>query len=159
MADRRGGAAVAGTEQGEVTKDLTGTPDDVRPQGLGQLPAGPGAPLAQQFGQPCGYRLPALAIGGRPGRLRLQGGRAVVAKALEGGAGGVRVAAQMAGDAGRRLAGIGEEDHLQAVAGGVGQIGMTQTAEFVARGVVESNVDHVTLYASQAGCLVRIASG
>jgi hypothetical protein len=108
VADCRGGAAVAGPEQGQVTQDLTGAQHDFRPQGLGQLAAGPGASLAEQRGQPLGNGLAAWVIGGRPRRLRLQGGQAVVAIALEGGAGGVRVTAEVGGDARRRPAGIGE---------------------------------------------------
>jgi hypothetical protein len=37
------------------------------------------------------------------------------------------------------------QDHFEAVAGGVGLVGVAQTAEFVARDVVELDVDHVTL--------------
>jgi hypothetical protein len=106
--DRRGGAAVAGLEQGQVAQQLSRAQDDVRPQGLGQLTAGPGAPLAEQFGQPVGNRPAALVIGRGPGRPGLQGGEAAVAEALEGGAGGVRVTAEVAGEARRRPAGIGE---------------------------------------------------
>src|SRR5262245_4439921 len=135
--DRRCGPAVAGLEQGQVTQHLAWAEGDVGPQRLGQLPAGPGASLAEQGREPVGDGLSALLVGRRPRALRLQGGDATLAKALEGGAGGMWMTAEMAGNAWRRPAGVGEQDHVEAVAGGVGQVGMAQTAKFAARGAVE----------------------
>src|SRR5262249_10986387 len=139
--------SVACLEQGQVTQHLARAEDDLRPQGLGQLAAGPGTLLAQQIGEPFGHALAALLVGWRTRTLRLQAGDATLPIALEDGAGCMRVTAEMACDSWRRPAGGGQEDHLQAVAGGVGQFGMPQTVKLVAARVVELDSDHVTLYA------------
>src|SRR5262249_365745 len=59
---------------------------------------------------------------------------------------GLGVVAEVGSDAGRRPAGIGEEDHLDAVAGTGPEVGPSRGVESRAGGVGESDADHAELY-------------
>jgi hypothetical protein len=100
MLDGLGGAAVSGLQQGEVTADLARAERDLRLKGLGQLAAGPGAVPAEQLGQSGGDALPPDVVRFGAGRLGGECGGAAGKESLEGGPGGVGVAAEVVGDAG-----------------------------------------------------------
>src|SRR5947209_16234584 len=90
------------------------------------------------------------------GGVRVERGRPPVGEPLEGGPDGMRVSAQVAGDAGRGPSGIGEEDHLQAVPGDGRKVGPAESLEFRTVRVGEVDAEHETFYASLAGCLEAV---
>src|SRR6185312_11142412 len=109
--DGGGGAAVAGLEALEVAADLAGADGHpVAVQGLGEWGGGPGAVLADQLAEQPGD---ALAAGGVRRRAAAAGEQGLgpagleVVQDLQHGAIAV---AEVAGDAGRLPAGVGEGD-------------------------------------------------
>jgi hypothetical protein len=139
------GAAVAGLEELEVAAHLSGAQGDAeRPQGLCQLGGGPGPLLAEQFGQQAGDAVAARLVRGRAGAAAGETRRPLLQEQPQGLAGGVGVAAEVGGDARGRPAGVGQQDHLQAVAGRRRQAGMTQRLELAAGGVVQLSAEHVS---------------
>jgi hypothetical protein len=138
----------------QVAADLTTAQREaVRAQGLGQWGAGPGAVLAEQVGQMAEDAVAASGVRLRAGLGGEQDGPAVLPPAVEDLADGLGVVVEVGSEAGCRPASLGEEEHLQAVADGGGQRRAAQGLEFGTAGVVELNVDHVTLYATLSRCL------
>src|SRR5262249_3897215 len=113
VAARLRGPPVAGLEQGQVAAGLAVAEAEAGVQGLGQLPAGPGAVLAEQLGQLVGHSGPTGVVRLGAGLVGVQGLGASGGEALEGGPDGMRMAAQVLADAWRRPAGSGQEDHFQ----------------------------------------------
>lgn len=96
--------------------DLSGAQHDPSgAQGLTELTAGPGPVFTGQGAQRLGDPVPPPGVRGRAGAPREQGGGAPVEEVLQHAADGVAAVAEMGGDPGRRPAGVGEGDHLQAV--------------------------------------------
>src|SRR5205085_11166922 len=120
------------------------TDADVGAEGLGQLPAGPRPVLAEQLGELAGHLCSAGTVRVGSGGVRVERLRTTTVEALEGGADGVRVTAQVAGDLGRGPPGIGQEDHLQAVTGGGLQVGPAESLEFRTLHVGEVDAEHET---------------
>ena len=110
-----------------------------------ELSAGPGAVLAEQLGQCPGDLVSAVDVGGGAGPAGEQGVGPPAEEVAEPIADGLGVVAEVAGDAGRRPAGIGEEDHLDAVAGRGREVGSPQGVESGACCVVEVDADHAEL--------------
>jgi hypothetical protein len=86
-----------------------------------------------------------LGIGGRPAAERVEGRGAPGQEGAEQLADGLGVVSEVFGDPGCRPAGLGEADHLDAVADLGRQAGSPQDSEFVTSGVVERDADHAEL--------------
>lgn len=141
MADRLGGPSVSGLQQLQVTKDLTAADGEaVGGQGFGQLPAGPGPFLAQQFGQAAGDTFAAGVIRFGTGQFRGERGRSASEEALEGCPGGVRVTAEMPGNPGGRPAQVEQQNHFQPASGHGREMGSTQGLQFDSLGVSQVKV-------------------
>ena len=79
--------------------------------------------LNQQVAELAGHSRPAVDVGFGTGWIGREGGRTAIAKALEGRPGGMRMTAEMAGDARCRPANVGQQDHFQPAPGHGRQIG------------------------------------
>jgi hypothetical protein len=117
----------------------------MRPEGLPELLAGPGAFLLQQLPQPLRDLLVALPVRGRSGCLGEQGRWAAGLEILEDGAAGMVVAAQVAGDTRGRPAGVREQDHFQAVADLGWQVSPAEGQKFITGCVIKLDADHASL--------------
>jgi hypothetical protein len=87
---------------------------------------------------------PVVVVRFGSGVVGVKGGGAPVAEALENGANGVRVMAQVSGDLGWRPSGVTKEYHLQTRAGNSRKVGLPQTLEFRSLSVSEVNANHGT---------------
>jgi hypothetical protein len=130
VADRLGRPPVAGPQDGQVAAGLAVSDADARAEGVGQLPAGPGPVLGEEFGQLAGHVCPAAVVRVGTGGRGVERFGAPGGESLEGGSDGVRVAAQVLGDPGRGPPRGRHQDHLQAVAGDRRQVGPAKGLEF-----------------------------
>jgi hypothetical protein len=144
--ERRSGAAVTGPHPLEIPADLPVAQVDAVPrQGAAELAAGPGPPPAEQLAQGLGDAAVPPGVGGRPAAERVQGRDPAREERAEQVADGLGMVAEAFGDPRRGPAGIGEGDHLDAVADLGRQGGSSQGPEFVPGCVVERDADHAEL--------------
>jgi hypothetical protein len=151
--DGLGGPPVAGRQEGQVPAGLAVPDADVGAEGVGQLPGRPRPLLGEQFGHLGGYGRPAVVIRVGAGGAGVERLGAAGGEPLEGGADGVRVAAQVPGDLGRGPPGGRHQDHLQAVAGHRRQVGAAKGLEFGSLRISQGRAEHETFYASPATCV------
>jgi len=111
------GAAIAGPHPLQVAADLPRAQCDAAfGEGSAELSAGPGPFPAQPLAQRRDGAAASLKIGGRSATEWAQGGGPAGEERAERIADGLRMASETGGDPGGGSSGVGERDHLDAVA-------------------------------------------
>ena len=141
--DGAGGAAIARPHAAEVAADLARAEGHAAvAQGLGELGGGPDPVLAEQVVEQSDDLLAAGGVGGRPAPSGVQGVTAAVAEVVEDTQRGAITIAEVLGEARGGPAGVGQEDHLEAVADLGREVASPHLLQVVTGRRVELDADH-----------------